>query len=426
MASGSAGGTDQALQDFVGRESERLAERAPTLPFSQAEYAARLQRLRKRMSEDGIDILVLSAPDTMCWLHGYSSRWYRAHSSTLLPPTQCTVVHADHDPMFMIETNFHEELVRLTSCVQDFRGIPSTDLNHEASIADYVRFLVGELRTEGWLGTTVGLERWSSVPNPVVAEAVEGALAAGGCKVVDATSAVRSVRRLKSPAEIAVMQRAQASCDAGLRELQRNVRPGMTELEAWSIYIAGQIAAGGEPAAIHETVAVGPPEPMLHALSSRRRIQTGDYFHADACGAVDHYHARGTRPFFLGEPPAELVRLAEIIGGVFDVLVKTARVGMPFRDLHRILREYYLDAGVPESDFFAGGYELGLSFPPDWVGEFCWSIHDDQTDSVIEAGLVTNIESCVFLAMVDTVVFEEPGPRLLSGVERELLVVQGT
>jgi Xaa-Pro aminopeptidase len=323
----------------------------------------------------------------------------------------------------MIETNFHEELVRLTSCVGDFRGIPTTDLNHEASVDDFVRFLVGELSAEGWLGSTVGLERWSCVPNPVVAEAIEAALVARRCRVVDATSTLRSVRRLKSPAEIEVIERAQAACDAGLLELQRHVRPGMTELEAWNLFMAGQIAAGGEPAAIHETVAVGPPEPMLHALSGRRRIQIGDYFHADACGAVDRYHARGTRPFFLGEPPTELLRLAQIIGGVFEVLAATARVGMPFRDLHRVLREYYRDAGVSDSDFFAGGYELGISFPPDWVGEFCWSIHDDETDAVIEPGLVTNVESCVFLAMVDTVVFEEPAARMLSKVPRELLVI---
>ena len=423
MASDSAGVTPEALRAFVDRETERLAGRPPSLPFERAEYASRLRRLRSRMSADGIDVLIVTAPDAMCWLHGYSSRWYRTNSSTTLPPTQCTVVHVDHEPTFMIETNFHEELVRLTSCVGDFRGIPTTDLNHEASVDDFVRFLVGELSAEGWLGSTVGLERWSCVPNPVVAEAIEAALVARRCRVVDATSTLRSVRRLKSPAEIEVIERAQAACDAGLLELQRHVRPGMTELEAWNLFMAGQIAAGGEPAAIHETVAVGPPEPMLHCLSSRRAIEKGDYFHADACGAVEHYHARGTRPFFLGEPPAELLHLAQIIGGVFEVLVSTARVGMPFRDLHRVLCEYYTDAGVSADDFFAGGYELGISFPPDWVGEFCWSIHDDETDALIEPGLVTNIESCVFLAMVDTVVFEEPRARILSRVPRELLVI---
>jgi Xaa-Pro aminopeptidase len=266
------------------------------------------------MIEDGVDVLVLTAPDSMCWLHGYQSRWYRAHSSTSLPPTQCTVVAAD-DPMFLIETCFHEELVRLTSCVTDFRGLPETGLDHEAGAQDYVRFLVEQLRREGWAGGVVGLEAWSCVPNPAVYKVMEDGLTAAGCRVVDATSTIRSVRRLKSPAEIAMIERAQAAGDAGLLALQAAVCPGMTELEAWNLFMTGQIAGGGEPTAIHETVAVGPPEPLLHTVSSRRRIQSGDYFHADICGAVDHYHARACRTFFMGDPPAELTTITEILAG---------------------------------------------------------------------------------------------------------------
>ena len=161
------------LEAFIRRETERLAAQPPKLPFAREEYAARLARLRARMLEDGVDVLVLTAPDSMCWLHGYQSRWYRAHSSTTLPPTQCTVVAAD-DPMFLIETCFHEELVRLTSCITDFRGLPETGLDHEAGVQDYVRFLVEQLRREGWTGGVVGLEAWSCVPNPAVFKVTGG------------------------------------------------------------------------------------------------------------------------------------------------------------------------------------------------------------------------------------------------------------
>ena len=413
----------EALRQFEAREIERLAALPPSLPFTRQEYASRLSRLRRQMMADGIDVLVLMAADTMCWLHGYSSRWYRTQSSTTLPPTQCTVVHVEDAPMFMIESAYHEELVRLTSCVEDFRGLPATDLNHEPSVEDFVRFLLGELRHEGWLGGSVGLELWSCLPNPAVASTIGAGLEEAGCRVIDATKTIRCVRRLKSSAEIAMIERAQAVCDAGLEALHRSLRPGMTELEAWNLYMTAQVAAGGEPAAIHETVSVGPPMPMAHTLSSRRRIERGDYLHADACGAVEHYHARGTRTYFLGEPPGELLRFSEVIGGAFDVLLETARVGLPFRDLNRVLRDYYLECGIASEDFFAGGYELGVSFPPDWVGEFCWSCHDDETDEVIEKGLVTNFESCAFLVQVDTIVFAESGSRLLCRVPRELLVV---
>jgi Xaa-Pro aminopeptidase len=291
-------------------------------------------------------------------------------------------------------------------------------------VGEIVSFLLDQLSDHAWLRGTIGLERWSCTPNPAVFGAIERGLMERDVGVVDATATIRRVRRIKSTAEIATVERAQVACDAGLRELQRMATPGMTELQAWELYMRGVVAAGGEPAAIHETVAVGPPDASLHSLSSRRRIAPGDYFHADACAAVDRYHARATRPYVVGEPGPELVDFAKIAGGAGQVLVETAKVGMAFRDLHAVLRAYYLDAGLPDAMFFAGGYELGISFPPDWVGEFIWSIHDDETDDVIEAGLVTNFESCAFLAMVDTVVFEEGGARILSRMAPELLVIE--
>ena len=370
------------LSDFIARETEQLRARAPSLPFDRAEYAERLRRIRRTMARDGVDVLVLTAPDSMCWLHGYASRWYRIQASTTLPPIQCTVVHLDEDPMFMIETCFHEELVRLTSCVGDFRGIPATGLDHEASVEDYVAFLVGQLRLQGWTGGVVGLEAWSCLPNPAVFKATEEALTEAGCRVVDATRTIRSVRRLKSPAEIAMIERAQAACDAGLLALQREVKPGMTELEAWNVYMTAQIAAGGEPAAIHETVAVGPPEPMLHMRERPAAGSSGATTSTPTPAApwsTTTLAALGPTSWAILRPPSS-PRSAGSWRGPSTSSLETARVGVPFREVNARLAEYYRGAGAPDGEFFMGGYELGVSFPPDWVGEFCWGTgYDGRT-----------------------------------------------
>ena len=128
-------------------------------------------------------------------------------------------------------------------------------------------------------------------------------------QVVDASAVARGARRLKSPAEIACIERAQSAVDAGVRALQRDARPGMTGIEAAKHYVAGVVDAGGETAAIHEAVFGGPPEPMAHMLGGRRRSVPGDYFHTDAAAAFEHYHARCTRVLSFGPPRAEVRRL---------------------------------------------------------------------------------------------------------------------
>ncbi|MGW0838450.1 M24 family metallopeptidase [Streptomyces prunicolor] len=410
---------NDGIEAYIREQEAQLAGRDRQLPFTEAEYRDRLTRLRERMAAARLDVLLLTAPDTMCWLHGYTNRWYRQHSSTRFPPVHGTIVRADDERTVLIEPAYHEQLVRLTSCVDEFIGVEGG--SGEPTVTDFLDALTAELFSPWRSSSRIGVESWSSVPNPAVAQVVASALTARGAMVVDASAAVREVRRIKSPAEIAVIERAQAACDAGVRQLHANARPGMTELEAWNQLMTGVVAAGGEPTAMHETVAAGPPMPVLHGLSSRRPIGAGELFHPDAAAAVDRYHARLTRPFSMGEPPKALTRLTEIAAGAYDVVLSTARVGLPFRELHRTLRAYFAESGP--ADGWAGGYELGVSFMPDWVGEFCWDIQDEETEDVIEAGLATNFESCAFVAVVDTVVFEETGPRFLSTVPRETLVV---
>ena len=87
----------QKLIAFLDEQTAQIAAREPDLAFEPSEYAGRLTRLRSAMEAAKIDALVVSAPDAMCWLHGYQARWYKAHSSTAWPPFHCTVAHVDHD-----------------------------------------------------------------------------------------------------------------------------------------------------------------------------------------------------------------------------------------------------------------------------------------------------------------------------------------
>lgn len=389
--------------------------------FSAAEYAQRLAALRASMESGGVDLMIVTAPDTLAWLHGYRSRWYRQHTSTSLPPGQCTVISVAGD-LFMIEAAYHEDLVRATSIVEDIRVLPTGDMFHEPGLSDYIDFLLEQISGVVSRPATIGLELWSCLPSPAVSRQIEDALTANGHRIVDVTIPVRQLRTVKSPAEIVMIENAQYACDAGLLALREQLRPGMTELEAWAVFVSASVAAGGEPAALHETVAAGPLMPSLHRISSRRPLATGDIFHADAASSYFGYHARGTRPYFFGAPPSELVELTEIAAGAYEVLTTVGRAGTAWQELFAALRDYYSSTGVEGG---AAGYELGVTVPPaDWVNELLWGTEDTSMTGTIQAGTVTNFESFNVVALVDTVVFGEESTRILSRVPRELLTIQ--
>jgi Xaa-Pro aminopeptidase len=409
-----------AVTEFLAQSEATRNSYEPEKPFTREEYAARLARLREAMAQDGVQVLLLTNPEAMYWLHGLALRWYKSGAPRQWRPLTCSAVHVDSDRVIQFEGYEHQEMIRRTSVVEDVRLLPRYE---RAGMLD---FIVRELAAEGWTSGVVGVEKYSYVPNPAVAAQIEQALTAAGATVVDASDAIRRVRRLKSAAEIAYIERAAEICDAGLLQLRSVMAPGMTELEAWSEMVSGMAKAGGEPAALHELAVVTTPAGGLgHAIAGRRVLQAGDWLEVDPCGVFQHYHANRNAFYYLGEPPKIAVELMDVLGGAYTVLTDTAKVGTPVRDVARALREYYQDAGVWElnSQYWVGGYELGASFPPDWVGEWLFTVNSDEDQGVIEEGLVTNYESIIGLGLLDTVVYQAGGTRTLSKIPYQILDV---
>ena len=402
------------LRRLIAETYSEVDDETPRLAFTIEEYDSRRRTLQQTAQQAGFDLLVVSSPDGMCWLHGYQSRWYRAHSSTRWPAYQCTVLHVETGAIVVYDVEHHAYLLRRTSVATDLRLSARDDGD---SVLD---FMITDLRRRGWLHGRVGLELHSHVPNRATSEVVQAAFQAGGCVVADASAVTRAVRRVKSPAEIATIERAAAVCDIGLRALQSGVRAGMTEKQAWGVMVAAMADAGGEPAALHESVVVGPIE-LGHAYASDRVINRGDVLCADPAGVVNRYHANIERWFVVGcEPSDELYRLAEIEAKSFEILCAGAADGVPVDDVTAEIEAHLREAGLWGVHDWNGGYEMGISFPPDWVGEWTFTV-GESADDVFRTGVVTNYESIVLYPMIDTVVFGDDGARTLSTLPLDVL-----
>lgn len=397
-----------------------MDEKVPPLhAFSTEEYASRLNKLRTSMAKARIDVVLLSSPESQCWLHGYQARWYRAGSSTEWPPVNFTAVHVDEDSLIVFDTADHARLIAFTSIATDVRH-PTSD---DPSLKSVHGFILNELASNGWLSGTWGLEKWSPRQNATTTEHLESALR-GQVAVLDVSVMMRDLQRIKSDAEIRVIREASRILDAGYAHLlSNNLQQDMTEIEVWAELELAMARAGGETAGLHDTISR--TRNYCHAFSSTRRIGHGQLL-ADPCGVKHRYHANTARQFYLGEPPKDLVEASDVAAGAVDVLRDVAKPGISFATVSAQLREYYRSLGLWKLRDWIGGYQIGIAFPPDWVGEFNWNVELDEHDKYVEHGLVTNFESFVGAAgHIDTVVFLNEGVEVLSETPRRLLVVGG-
>jgi Xaa-Pro dipeptidase len=395
-------------------------------PFSLREYRGRVERIRSDMAGRGIDLLFLSAPESIHYVSGYASEWYQANGPAGWVPASGVAIHVDHDRPIQFDDTEEIPLLQFTSVSEDVRI-------YEGLGPDGFGFIARELAGEGWLGGSVGLEMRAYRPHRAASETFQAALAeAGAATIVDGTDVVRRVRRTKSPQELAYVRTAQRIADVGMTAAREALStPGATELDVYGAMIQAMAAAGGEIAAIPLPVVSGPRAATVHGLASRRQIAPGDIVNVDLCGVYQRYHANMARCFSIGEPHPQVL---EHIGKTTDsvrIVADVIRPDLPVRDLLDTVETYYREVGLLGDEWWVGGYELGVAFPPDWVGDFFYELGTDPGDEAFRPGDVVNYEANFYLPQtaglamsINTMAFTEEGAGFLQETPSEPIVVE--
>jgi len=74
-----------------------LAEETRQLAFPLEEYVSRIRRVRELMAEARIDLLYVTTPEHVCYLHGFFASWYKANGPMRYPQVYGTAIHVDSD-----------------------------------------------------------------------------------------------------------------------------------------------------------------------------------------------------------------------------------------------------------------------------------------------------------------------------------------
>ncbi|MGE0237814.1 MAG: M24 family metallopeptidase [Parvibaculaceae bacterium] len=404
---------------------EREWERA----FPAAEYAERLIKVQAEMARVGVDTLYVSSPANITYLTGYDSRWYRRSTPTGL------VVNVGSDAILFFDDVSHRGLV---SCHNGripraafFRRFRDTSLDgwiYKVTAGD----LVDTIKDLGWLKSVAAVEHWALAPGGKSLRFIAERMADAGARTVDGSWIVDRVKLVKSPAEIAMLDKAAVIADAAIEAVVRDFRPGMTEIEVQGIAHFAMSRRGGEEPAIRSSTTSGPNLRAHHPLPTRRKIAKGDIFVMDLSGSLFRYHANIARTFAVGEPDRRWTDLVETSRVSFDRIIEQVRPGDPMEKVVEVAMEYLNAVGIGERGWFIGGYDVGIAIPPDWVGHTylngrCF----ERADFVV--GTVANFENVLDVAEgwpggygvqnVDTLVMEESGLRILSRLDRSIKII---
>ncbi len=425
-------------QKVIVKGTERL------VPFPLAEYEDRIKKIKKIMEREQIDLLYLTSPESQFYVSGFDSCWYRANSGKPWYNFSASgiALHIDHDDFIFYDNPAEEYLIQQESITPDVRifgddGRVMYGKVHRGVTKDktYIDCVVEDLQAQGWTNCTVGLELGTHRPSALVTSRLQAKLEAAGCKIVDGTDVVREVRQIKSPLELECVLNAAVYTNKAIDAIIENIRPGMTELEVTAIYEHALRKAGSENMAIVNMCRTGEDRLFsFHSPAGRRVIQPGDPVGIDVSGVHHRYHANVCRIFAMGEDVnitgwrKDIYEGLRKSHGVKDLIASIIKPNMKVSELMDPVRDYFKELGIWGQQFWTGGYEIGLAYPPDWCGTLVYGPREfhHHADELEEArfvpGSVVNFEHG--FGPIDTIVFTETEARIIGETSWDVIVIK--
>lgn len=245
--------------------------------------------------------------------------------------------------------------------------------------------------------------------------------AAGTPELVDAGRHLRDLRRIKSVAELAHLERAAAITDEVLASVLEGLRRGQTELEV-ATGIAALIGARGGTLSFDTIVQTGPNSAEPHARPGARRLELGDLVLLDFGAAWHGYCADITRMAVAGRPDSRQREVHGVVLAARDAALAAVRPGVTAGEVDRAARRLIEEAGYGDAFSHRVGHGLGLE--PHEAPSL-----DPGSDLVLEEGMVLTIEPGIYLRgwggvrIEDDVVVEADGGRSLTSAPRHLFEV---
>ena len=96
------------------------------LAFPLYEFKNRLNKVRKKMQEKGIDMMYITMPESMYYISGLRLNWYQMNSSPMWDSSKATgiAIHVNSDKFILFAIPDEEHAVYGSTCSTDSRFIP--------------------------------------------------------------------------------------------------------------------------------------------------------------------------------------------------------------------------------------------------------------------------------------------------------------
>lgn len=378
--------------------SHSHAAAGKALAFPVEDYAERVARLRLRMAQAGVDLLIIDEFEHLAYFTGHipTAAMY-----------QCCLMPAEGEPV-MIVRSLDGPMLEEMSWTRDHLLFDDD--------ADPIAVTARTIAARGWDRLRIGVETDSHILLPARLAQLKESLPAAA--FVDFRGHMWEMRLRKSAREIAYLTKCAEICDAATLAGAAASRAGTPEREVAAAITSEALRQGADNTRLL-LMQSGPRSSTLHGGLGTRILAPGDIVHIEMVPHYRGYSARSMRPVSVGAPSAEQRDAAAKLVAFQDEQFAAMKPGAHAGEVDAILRRQVLAAGLRDSYTNITGYTLGLVTIPrtsDFTRVFL-----PHSDWRLEEGMVFHMYCWAQgMAFSETVLVTATGSERLTRLERRI------
>ena len=377
-------------------------EKAP-LPFAAEEYAARLNGLRRIMSEKSLDACGLTSMHNVAYYSGFLYCAFGRPYACVVTPEDCITVSAGIDAGQPWRRSIGDN-VTYTDWSRD---------NFERTVAD----LVGNAKRIGVEHDHLTLAMRDRLAGMVDAE------------FTDIAPAAMRQRMVKSPAEIALIREGARIADMGGEAIRDAIKVGTREID---VAMAGRDAmemaiAEAFPDAEYRDTWVwfqsGLNTDGAHNPVTGRRLERGDILSLNTFPMISGYYTALERTLFVSEADDASRRIWEANVGAHELGLSLIKAGATCSGICAEINSYFAERDLLRYRSFGYGHSFGIL--SHYYGREAGLELREDIDTVLEPGMVVSMEPMLTIPHGepgaggyrehDIVVLTEEGPENITG-----------
>ena len=350
----------------------------------------RLQAVRERLQEKGLDALLVTSPFNRKYLSGFTGT-----SGYLLITMNKAILVTD----FRYIDQANEQ-------AQEYEIV-----QHKAAILDEVGAQIHRLNLH-----KIGFEKQF-----VSYSLYEGLKKLSG-EWVGVGGLIEEIRMIKSQDEIQIIKEACEIADKAFEHITKFIRPGVTERQVALELEFYMRKLGADSVSFDTIVASGERSALPHGVASSKVIQSGDLVTLDYGAYYKGYVSDITRTVAVGEPSEKLREIYNVVLQAQLAGVSKIKAGITGRQADEITRSLIRDAGYGDYFGHSTGHGIGLE------------VHEgpglsSKSDIFLQPGMVVTVEPGIYISNLggvrieDDVVITEDGCEIITHSPKELLIL---